>query len=270
MFEPLRERYLSLLEDDNWWEPSFLSRMVAELDAHPGATVAWANMRIWREEKDGRWTDTQQTVWPRTAGAQTELFEWPHPRQCTGALHSTGAMLVRTGALDGLKVPLKTRTDFVEPVRERAFPHPLLFVPDPLANFAMTLGSARNSSRSGLVEHQVLLMASFFAHARPDDSAVKAIWAAARASSVRSTDVLLLSALYARECQPLLRYARLREWWLCIAAQARHPISFWHAMRAGRRYPELRSYLDRHTLERSAGNWDAVRNMELKPDAHAV
>jgi glycosyltransferase involved in cell wall biosynthesis len=250
MFDPRPERYISLLEDDNWWQPDFLDRMVAAMDAHPEAKVGWANMRIWQEEPAGGWTDTDQLVWPRAAEAPVELFHWPHPQQAWHSLHSTGSMLVRTGALENLKLPLQMRFDFADPARERAMPHPLLFMPQPLVNFSLTLGTARTARLEGLPEHYVMMLASFFRHVRADDETVRTIWAAARSSKVRATDKLFLAALAAPECRPLLRHARIKEWLLFVLAQLRRPRLCWRALHAPRYYPELWNYLDRHTRAR--------------------
>ncbi len=43
---PSSEPYYSLLEDDNWWEPEFLERMLGHLDAHKNVVVAWCNQLL--------------------------------------------------------------------------------------------------------------------------------------------------------------------------------------------------------------------------------
>jgi hypothetical protein len=252
MFDPRPERYISLLEDDNWWEPDFLARMVTAMDSNPRAIAGWANMRIWSEGQEGAWIDTQQLVWNCPSDAPVELFTWPHYQQAWHSLHSTGSMLVRAGDLIDFKLPLKMRFDFADPVRERAMPHPLLFMPAPLVNFSLTRETARTSSRIGLAEHYVLLLLSFFQHVHPSRETVQAIWKSARACDVRSTDKLLLAGIYDSACRPLLREATAMEWLLFLAAQLRRPRSFLHAMRARTRYPELWAYLDHHTRIRAS------------------
>jgi len=69
-----KERYLSLLEDDNWWGPDFLSTMVREMDARSEVQVGWANMRIWQELTDGTWVDTKTHFWDIPPGCD--------PRSC--------------------------------------------------------------------------------------------------------------------------------------------------------------------------------------------
>ena len=250
MYEPRPEKYVSLLEDDNWWEESFLETMVKSMDAHPEVKVGWANMRLWREETDGTWTDLQRTVWDQPPGAGGELIQWPDFKQADTALHSQGAMLVRSGHLDAFQVPGETLLEFVEPVRERAMPHPLLFIEQPLANFAQTLNTARDKKSSGRLGHYVLLLASFFKHEHPEDQVVKAIWEKSRRAVVRSTHVLILAGLADRSCRRLLREARFSEWILCLLIGAKHPLNFLSALRAKMQYPELWAYLDRNTGDR--------------------
>jgi hypothetical protein len=81
---------------------------------------------------------------------------------------------------------------------------------------------------------------------------VRDIWAAARKSTVRATDKLLLAGLYAHECRSLLRHATLREWLAFVAAQLRRPRLCWRALHAHEFYPELAAYLERHTRARCA------------------
>src|ERR1035438_7223081 len=51
------EPFASMLEDDNWWEPGFLGTAMDALNRSPGAVLAWANMRMWKEEPGGKWLD---------------------------------------------------------------------------------------------------------------------------------------------------------------------------------------------------------------------
>jgi GT2 family glycosyltransferase len=123
-FKPISETYFSILEDDNWWEPEFLQRMVAALEAHRTIQLAWANMRRWIEQPDGSWTDTGIDVWDRPPGAVPELFYWPQPQQLMGALHSNGAMLARSA---GFHITPCRRTRLSPPSRTFAsglFPIP--------------------------------------------------------------------------------------------------------------------------------------------------
>ena len=254
MFEGCREDYLSLLEDDNWWEPTFLERMVEEMDANPAVTVGWSNMRFWQEEPDATWTRLERTVWPTQEGHPVELFEWPQLRQTDTALHSTGAMLVRSGDRTAFQTPLETLFEFVDPVRERAFPHPLLFVREPLVNFALTRTTARTLTATGRAEHYVLLIASFFKVVGADPNLVKSTWERARQAGVRSTNKLIFAGLASRHCRPLLAHASLEDWTYFALWCLRHPLLAIFALKARERYPELAAYLDRNTAERCKGD----------------
>lgn len=248
MYQPCAELYVSLLEDDNWWEPEFLATLVAALETHPEATMAWSNMRRCQEQPDGSWTPGD-TIWPETAG--TRLIPWPQAPQAWRAMHSQGAMILRAERLERFVVPAETRLDFIEPVRERAFPHPLVFVARPLAHFAETIATARTSRRKGLSAHYVLMLASYFRHVQPSAAMRREMWAELRGLSVRSTDALLLAGFVEPSCRVLWKEASLREWLALIRAQIRRPAEFIRALRAKSLYPALWRYLDQNTAERS-------------------
>jgi len=254
IFNPCPNLYVGLLEDDNWWEPEFLQTMVDEMDAHPLITVGWSNMHIIAEGADGVWSDTTRTVWPWAETDVVRLFKWPQISQSWQALHSNGSMLVRAGNLEILKIPETTRFDFSEQVRERAMPHPLLFLPKPLANFSVTLSSARLDQRVGISEHQIMLLSSFLHASKSGVGTITEIWRDVRKSKVRSTDMLILTGIYDSRCRAILRHARPSEWFGFFRAQFRHPILFLHAMRSRRRYPELWRFLNVNTLRRFEEN----------------
>ena len=66
VFEERDADYVSMLEDDNWWEPSFLEEQLRALRGHPAAPLVIGNERIWRELPDGGWLNTGRTIWPFT------------------------------------------------------------------------------------------------------------------------------------------------------------------------------------------------------------
>ena len=113
------EPYASILEDDNWWEADFLVRTLGALERESAAALAWANMRLWREETDGRWTDTGRLVWRANAGAGPRYFHRPVALQAVDALHSNGAMVYRVASSARALIPPQTPFDIIEPVRER-------------------------------------------------------------------------------------------------------------------------------------------------------
>ena len=125
------EKYISLLEDDNWWNPDFLEVMVREMERRPDVQLGWANMRLWQEQQNGIWRDTGRCVWNDDWGHDSVLFNWPDTRQVRGALHSNGAMLVRAEIAKELVLPDETPSAAMEHVRERIARYPLMLVPTP-------------------------------------------------------------------------------------------------------------------------------------------
>lgn len=206
------EPYASILEDDNWWEPDFLRRTLAVLESQPSAALAWANMRLWQEEVDGRWTDTGETVWRCPAGSAPRYFGKPVALQTVDALHSNGAMVYRVEFSKRALVPPQTPFDIVEPVRERLLSGGLVLVPEVLANFALGRSSARSTDRGRWLQSQLLVLASFFHRARLDPEAAEALWRIRRDCRPRSTDTLLLAALCRAAPRSLLRHARPSDW----------------------------------------------------------
>ncbi len=63
MFADREAEFVSLLEDDNWWEPTFLATMAQALARHPDQGLVVGNERIWRELSDGSWRNTGQVLW---------------------------------------------------------------------------------------------------------------------------------------------------------------------------------------------------------------
>lgn len=218
------EPFASMLEDDNWWDPTFLAEAVAALLAAPDAALVWANMRRWQEEADGSWTDTGRTIWPPApAGAPPVRFEPPEILQSIDALHSNGAMVFRPDRFRARSVPAATPLAIVEPLRERAAMGPLLLLPQPLAHFAQTRQTARSSDRAQWLQCQLLIAASFFRCVPTDRTSVAKLWQAVRAQRPRATDLLFLTALALRAPR-LVRPARLGEWVWFLASSARHPL----------------------------------------------
>jgi glycosyltransferase involved in cell wall biosynthesis len=249
-FRRCSEPYMAILEDDNWWEPDFLEEMVVALDARPALNVAWSNMKIWREELDGSWTDMKRLVWPEeSGGASPREIEWGHPRQAFAALHSNGSMLARTAHADDWRIPL---VDFsmIEPFRERTFPHPMLYVPRPLVNFAQTLSSHRAHDPGTWGALQALLVASFARHVATDASRVGELWDYARSGSPSAASAVLLASFQDGNLATLRAPARAHEWMRLLISTIRHPRASWRVMGARRRNREMWEFLVRHTADR--------------------
>ena len=161
-YAPAKEEFVSILEDDNWWEPGFLEEMVRAAESYPHVSVFWSNMRIWQEGPGGTFADTGKTIHPNGRDGIYEEIPWGDARQVMGAVHSNGACLIRSGAQRDYRIP-QVPFATIEMFRERCFPHPLVLVRKPLANFSVTLESERKNDH--LVEWgeaTAMLTATFF------------------------------------------------------------------------------------------------------------
>ena len=98
----------------------------------PEVQIAWSDMHLWEEQSDGTWRDLGRNIW-QVEGTEPRLMDLPDPRQINGALHSNGAMLARSN-FQYFLLPESINFAAIEPFRERTFVHPLLFVPQWLAN----------------------------------------------------------------------------------------------------------------------------------------
>jgi glycosyltransferase involved in cell wall biosynthesis len=250
VFRGATESFYSLLEDDNWWEPGFLAQMVATLEEHPSAVVAWCNQQIWRESTDGSWIPAGTTVRPETDSA-AQLVQWGHPRQALGALHANGAMLIRSRPGEAFPVSDIPFTA-VEAVRERLLPHPMVYVPQPLAIYAVTQTTARRNDRSDWFTMQCVLLATFVRHAPHRQHCISALWTHYRADRPSPTNVLLCAALISSECRPILAGARWGDWYRLARSALGHPMSIWNALRVHQRHPEWWTLLDKATAARWA------------------
>lgn len=244
------EPFVGLLEDDNWWEPDFLATMVASLDAHPEVTIAWANQSIWEETSVGEWRDTQRLVRPPSHTRTPVLVHWPQPAQCSGALHANGSMLMRTRAGRSFSTP-SMDIGGTEAFRERSFPHPLLYVPTPLAAFAVTRTTNRTRNPADWGTKQVLLAATFFKHVRAAPEFWRDLWARARLARPCTTDILLLATRQDPALRAQRRHATRNDWRHLAWRAIRRPRVFLALTRARQRAREQWDFLDGHTAERA-------------------
>lgn len=246
-FKFIEEPFFTLLEDDNWWEPEFLERMIFAMAAYPHVQVAWANMRYWEEQSDDTWRDTGRNIWEVDC-TQPCLMHWPHPRQMHGALHSNGAMLARSN-FQYYAVPESINFAAIEPFRERTFVHPLLFVPQRLANFAVTRTSARPDDPASWIHAVAVLTGTFLSEITMSHEQLRALWLGARKGS-RWTHVLFACAVHFVGCRHIVRYTSLPDWlWTC-AYTARHPLRMYSVLRLLQEKQTEETFLAYHTQRR--------------------
>ncbi|RYE53553.1 MAG: glycosyltransferase, partial [Sphingobacteriales bacterium] len=158
-FDTCKEDYISILEDDNWWDSDFLSIAIQYLETEKAVNVVWSNMKLWQEDNDGNWVDTKKTTWIDKEGET--IFNWPQPTQAMAALHSNGAMVFREQNAPSYKVPECVMLNAIELIRERCFEHPIVLLNKPMANFAITKHTNRSSNPIPWILTQVMLLASY-------------------------------------------------------------------------------------------------------------
>lgn len=250
MYQPTEVKYVSLLEDDNWWEPTFLEEMVKLMDRNPTVQMSWSNMRIWQESADNLLNYTGKCIWTEEVDSNFSFYSFGEFRQAFTAIHSNGAMLVRNSNLQNLITPEFIRFDFVEAVRERVLDYPIILNNKPLANFTLTTVTNRKSEIKGLHEHYMLLIASFFNRINPTKEIANSIWEDVRKSKVKSTNKLIYAGLFDSNCRELLKNAKLGDWLFFIAYNLKYPIIFFRCMCAKTIYKDLWLYLSKNKEKR--------------------
>jgi glycosyltransferase involved in cell wall biosynthesis len=158
-FQEASAEYVSILEDDNWWEPNFLQEQLRVLGAHPDAPLVVSNERLWRELPQGGWKDTERTIWPFT---DVRFHEIRVEDICGSAKICNSSMLIRAGNCSTLLTPNTIPVDVTEHFRERLLPWRLLLNGAPLVNFAQTMNTARSVGEDIWGSYQCLLIASVF------------------------------------------------------------------------------------------------------------
>lgn len=248
-YHPLREPFYSLLEDDNWWQPRFLETMIRAMQAHPKVVMAWCNQQVYEERPDGSWRDTGQFANPpEQSGAR--LVEFGDATQMMGALHANGAMIMRSRDNKTYLTPPNIPFVVIEAFRERMIPHPLLYVPQPLAIFSRTLQTSRSESRAEWAVVQMILAATFIKHSQYSDARLAKLFADARAKQPPATNSLLWAALMESACRSLLRHSKIGDWLLLLRGLIRRPNVLWRVICSRRRHEDWWRFLDHYTAAR--------------------
>jgi glycosyltransferase involved in cell wall biosynthesis len=241
------EPFMALLEDDNWWEPELLATLLDALKTHPEVNLAWANMRIWQEHRDGRWEDTGRTIWPESHVLSERTFEWPCLLQAFDALHSNGAMLCRTGRTRLATVPGSTPFAQIESIRERALDGRLLLISKPLANYSLTIQTARSTNLTLWVQGQLHQAGSFLQAVPLTTETWARLWEHRRQARPRSQQLLFLLALAGVRPREILRHAGLSDWFWFIRGVLRRPFTTIKGLRFRSAQPELWMWLCNQT-----------------------
>lgn len=211
-FKNTPEDYFSILEDDNWWEPSFLQEMVQVMDSNPGVSMAWSNMNIWVELENDQWKNTHTTIWPNHN--DDIVYQSLRTKQAMGALHSNGAMLCRSKQAAQYVIPDNCEFSIIEGVRERAFPFPIYFSAKVLANFSQTINTSRSGNPLVWTASQMMLSASFTAVADNMAATFNECLVRYRKQSPSPVPVLFLANVFLIKNRSLYKLFNLTDWFL--------------------------------------------------------
>lgn len=209
-FSRCEEEYVSILEDDNWWEPDFLQEMIFIMDHNPTIKIAWSNMHIWKEAANNQWVKTGSTTWP--VNENDILFNWPDRRQAMGALHSNGAMLYRGKFAKNYTIPDSCDFSIIEGVRERTFEFPIYLKRKPLANFAQTLQTSRSGDSLIWTSSQLLLLGSFIQAAGDQQKTFKETLVFYRKGKPAPVASFFLAVIFILKDPLFIKYFNLSDW----------------------------------------------------------
>lgn len=163
VFEEQDGDFVSLLEDDNWWEPRFLEEMLETLTSHPKDYLVVGNERVWEERNNGDWRDTGRNIWPFDG---IRYHRYQVEEICGSAKLCNSSMLVRVAREHELQTCDTIPVDVTEHFRERVLPPSLLLNGRALVNFAVTIKTARATRGDQWGVYQRLLIGSVFFAAR--------------------------------------------------------------------------------------------------------
>ncbi len=241
-FRPVREPFVSLLEDDNWWEPELLARLLAAIEPHPAINVAWGNSHLWHETAEGGWL-RDGTIWPVSDADPVTIFEVPDPLQACRAIHSHGAMVLRVTPETMVPCPASMPIFAIEPIRERVYPGSLLLVREPLANFAITRESWRSETADENMQILVLLAETLMMTCADAGDFYRRMWVHCRGDRGHKHRVLVVAGAMAGRLWSVVKSAGAADLALVAGWALRHPRRMVNLFRARQRFPEVWSFL---------------------------
>jgi hypothetical protein len=136
-------------------------------------------------------------------------------------------------------------------MRERAATGPLLLLTAPLANFACTLGTARDGNPARWLQAKLLVAASFFQFHPVNAESLRKMWTVRRDQRPRDTGIFFCLALALRDPR-LVQPALPGDWLIFFLSAARHPGQLVRGLRFRRDYPEVWSWLCAQTAAAGA------------------
>lgn len=242
VFKPVAEPFVSLLEDDNWWEPQLLERLLAAIAPYPSINLAWANCHLWRETATREW-QREGTIWPVDGHQPVTIFDPPDPRQACRALHSNGAMVLRVTPQTMVPTPTSLPFVAVERVRERLYPGRLLLVREPLGNFAITRESSRGETADESMQLMVVLALTLMSRCPDTAQFYRRMWVECRGDRGHLQRTLVVAGALAGRLRRVLLSARPAELAMVAGWALRHPRRFANLFRAPTRFAEMLAFM---------------------------
>lgn len=221
-WQPIKHEFMSILEDDNWWEPEFLSTMIGIMDEHREVDLAWANMNLWRELPANRW-QREGTIWDKS-DLEFQVFRDRVPRQMMEPLHSQGAMVVRSTGRHFVPHPDSTPVFMIEALRERIINSPLALCRVPLANFSLTMATARGENLVEKVGGQALLVRDYLERHDVSAEFLREAWRVPWWSGRYALRSMVIGSLFSNRLHLLV--VAVRDWEVVLAFLwlVRHPL----------------------------------------------
>ncbi|MBX9741896.1 MAG: glycosyltransferase [Beijerinckiaceae bacterium] len=200
--------FVSMLEDDNWWEPTFLEEMLAALHAHPAHQIIVGNERRVKELAGGGWLDTGQTIWPFS---DVRVHRYRIEDICGSTRICNSSMVIRAVQRRDFATPDSIKVDVTEHFRERLLPSgKLLMHGAALVNYAETLQTARSTKGEEWGVYQTLLIGSAFVAATSKSSRrclAARLWRECGSLTSPRAVTLIQTGLLVREARSLLTLA---------------------------------------------------------------
>jgi glycosyltransferase involved in cell wall biosynthesis len=242
--------FVSELEDDNWWEPTFLKTMRQTLLEYPRARAAICNELVWKELDDGSWLNTGRKIWDHEG---VRLNDYSLEQIAGSATMCNSSTLLKTDASLQLDTPGSIPIDVTEHFRERLLDAPVVLLGRPLVNYAETIKTARSTAGSSWGTFQCLLIGSIFValgNARDGMAFAKGLWDLCSSSTSPRAMSLVMTGLYIREARPLLTLSPARARMRFMLWIARHPLQLLVMSQMRRKYEKELEFLVRAPLTR--------------------
>jgi glycosyltransferase involved in cell wall biosynthesis len=242
--------FVSVLEDDNWWEPGFLEVMYQTLLQYPEARAAICNELIWKEMNDGSWLNTGRTIWNHDG---VRLHDYSLEQIAGSARVCNSSTLLKTDTTLDFETPSTIPVDVTEHFRERLFDRPVVLFGRPLVNYAETIKTARSATGSRWGTFQCLLIGSIFIvldNARERTAFAKRLWELCSSSTSPRAMTLVMTGLYIREARPLFRLAPVSARMRFMLWIPRHPLQLLAMSQMRRKYEKELEFLVQAPLTR--------------------